>query len=184
MACNTSLNGITDDICNVFGGVVAVGIGVREDVDTLTVAAGEVTAMTVTPNMSTYFFKEGQAFADGDSNVDFESGVTTFENRLTLHAKGQTLLKRNELMALSEGQKELYAIYKMDTGTYWAIGLTSEDEDDSGKLGARLSSIGHNTGQQRSDTNEFTFVLSVTMDKALPLAVNSTVADALFNPLP
>src|SRR6056297_784484 len=105
MACNTSLNGITDDICEVYGGVVAVGIGVREDVSTLTVADGEVTAMTVTPDMSTYFFKEGQAFADGDSSIDFSTGVTTYQNRLTLHAKGQTLLKRNELMALSEGQR-------------------------------------------------------------------------------
>jgi hypothetical protein len=181
MACNTSLNGITDDICKVFGGVVAIGIGVRDDVSALTVAAGEITAMTVSPDMSTYFFKEGQAFADGDSNVDFETGVTTFENRLTLHLKGQTLLKRNELEALAEGQKELYALYKMDTGTTWAIGLNSEDED-SEKLGARLSSITHNTGQQRSDTNEFVMVLSVMMDKALPLAVDATVAGNLFDP--
>jgi len=181
MACNTSLNGITDDICEVYGGVVAVGIGVREDVSTLTVVDGEVTAMTVTPDMSTYFFKEGQAFADGDSSIDFSTGVTTYQNRLTLHAKGQTLLKRNELMALSEGQRELYAIYKMDTGIYFAIGLNSEIEE-SEKLGARLQSVTHNTGQQRSDANEYVYVLSVDMDKALPLAVDETVADTLFNP--
>jgi hypothetical protein len=69
----------------------------------------------------------------------------------------------------------------MDTGIYFAIGLNSEDEE-SGKLGARLQSITHNTGQSRSDTNEYIYVLSVNLDKALPLAVDETVADDLFNP--
>ena len=177
MSCNIILSGITDD-CNVYGGVVQIGVIPKQYLSGATVTNGELTAVSFTEDVADYYFKEGHATANQESEIDFDAGTTVFNNSISINLKGQNLLKRNELMLLGKGQQELVAFYKLDTGVHFVIGLT--DGEDGEKIGARLTSIAGEIGARRADANHFEVTIAVEQDKELPLVVTKSVFDSLF----
>lgn len=181
MACNTELNGISRVCTNISGGVVEAHAIAKEHLVSATISDGELTAADFgTGNeFAEYQFRQGQAMANQDSEIDFESSTTVFNNNITIHFKGQDLVKRNELMLLSKAQQELVVFYKLDTGIWFALGMTNADNGDN-FLGARVSEINGETGQNRSDTNEFVLQIAVTEDKELPLVVAESLIDDIL----
>ena len=176
MACNTELNGIADDCKNVYGGVVEVKAIAKEHLDTVTITDGEVTALTFDaggPSLSDYYFKEGDATANTESEINFDESTTVFNNHINLVLKGQNLAKRNELMLLAKAQQELIVLYKLDTGVIFALGLT--DGEDGKKIGARVMELTGEIGARRADANKYDLQIGVEQDKELPLVVDSAV---------
>ena len=179
MACNTELNGIADDCKNVYGGVVEIKAIAKEHLDTVAITGGEVTALTFSTgtDLADYYFKEGDATANTESEINFDESTTVFNNHINLILKGQNLAKRNELMLLAKAQQELIVLYKLDTGVIFALGLT--DGEDGKKIGARVMEITGELGARRADANKYDLQIGVEQDKELPLVVDSTVYDGL-----
>lgn len=172
--CYSELNGI-EECLDVFGGIASkILIAPKCELEFIASGVtGSITGLTFSNDMSEYEFRQGHAFSSISSEIDLDTTTTLFNISLTIHLKGQSLIKRNELVLLTKFQQELGIVFQDEIGTWWALGLNPDD-----RFGMRVSEITGETGQNRTDTNEYIVVFS-GLFKELPYVVDEAIIPTL-----
>jgi hypothetical protein len=167
------LNGFNECV-DVYGGIDEVYILPKCNLEGLEVNNGEVTGITISASFSQYNFRQDAAEFTIAPAIDFEAGTTLFETTLAVSFHGMTVVKRNELMLLTQGQQELIYIFKDNIGTYWIVGAQLND-----KRGVRVQSVGGGTGRLRTDANRFEIELFGQL-KQLPYVIDESVVNGII----
>lgn len=178
--CN-SLYGIPrgcDD--NNLGAIKEALIASFEDVEDYTVTAtgdedsdGEITAITMaaTTNFEKFEFPKDVSNYTEEMAVDFASDTHSWTQTLNLGFRRFSLRKRNAIMTLAEGRRDLVAIVLDNNGDYWALGFTQ---------GLRLSQDSTGTGDTRATGQTLNVALTSENETKKAYKVDPTIISALL----
>lgn len=170
MACTQTLAGLAKDCSANMGGIVEVLIAPFDDVTSVTVTTGVISAITMasTKKFKRYNFAKNTGSLTSTYNIDAASGVKYVTSDLLLQFNRMETTKRVEITALALG--DLAVIVKDANGIYWYLG---KDEPVNASAGDGQ------TGTARGDANRYTITLQ---DESLemPYEVSaSIIADLL-----
>ncbi len=174
MACNqtlTNLNRACSDKNNKGGLYTEIKVAEWDKVTVSYNSDGVISAITLAQNASwyTYQFAKGAAIFDSEYTFDSETGDKQFcTNNLTINFKKQDASKRASLVALCNS--EVFVLVKDANGIWYAMGTEEY---------VSCTSATSTTGQARTDTNQYTTVLTDTTADYAPI-VPQTVIDVLF----
>jgi len=173
MACTSLLTqGSTLDCLDSTGGVTEIYLANTENVDSFTVVAGEVTALTQVAATNFYIYELEQEDADFISNEikSIENGTLHYETVLNFTINKISKEKNVELQLMAAARK-LAVIMKDGNGVYHAIGL----DFGAMKMGGTNQSA---TGKAFGDANGYTVGIS-SKESHLPYIVDATVVAGL-----
>lgn len=174
MACNQTLTNLTRQCSdrNNKGGLYTEVIIAEWDKVTLTKNSdGDITAITLAQDASwyTYQFAKGAAVFGSEYTFDGETGDKQFcTNTLTINFKKQDASKRTSLVGLCNS--EVFILVKDANGIWYVMG--SEEY-------VSCNSANSTTGQQRTDSNQYTVSLVDTTQDYAPIVSDSVVETAL-----
>ena len=164
MACvSQTLNGIALD-CDNTGGLKALYLVDVVDVSGVTVASGEVTAisMVATKKFKAFSFRKGNANFASTGNRDDAAGTSYVETVTTAQFNKMETVKRADLVDLAMANS--YVIAQDQNNKYWFIGYKSYNSSvTNGASGAAMA-----------DANAYTVTLT-TQTKELPMEVQASV---------
>jgi len=173
MACTSLLTqGFTLDCLDSIGGITELMITNTENVDSFTVVAGEVTALTQVALTNFYIYELEQDDADfiSTENKSTESGTTFWETVLNFTINKISKEKNVELQLMAAARK-LAVIVKDGNGVYHAIGL----DFGAMKMGGTNQSA---TGKAFGDANGYTVGITAK-ESHYPYTVDATVVAGL-----
>ena len=175
MACNQTLTNLTRQCSdkNNKGGLYTEVIVAEWDKVTLTWTDGAITAITLDENASwyTYQFAKGAASFGSEYTFDGETGDKQFcTNTLTINFKKQDASKRTSLIGLCNS--EVFVLVKDANGIWYVMG--SEEY-------VSCNSANSQTGQARTDANQYTVSLVDTTQDYAPI-VSDAIVDAALHP--
>lgn len=165
MSCVQSLAGITRDCLANIGGVRAVWLANYANIDTLTEAAGAITAISVlnSEKFKEYQFARNTASLTSNNTVNAENGTSYVESDLVMVFNRMDTTKRLEMVALAQG--ELVAIVEDNNGNMWYLGHD---------FPLTLSAGDGVTGTQRADRNGYSVTLHDLSDE-MPMPFTGTI---------
>lgn len=169
MACNQTLSGLLKDCSSSMGGIVEVLLANREDVATVTVADGGISAITMADSAKfhKYAFARNTGSMSSNYTIDQTTGVRFVATDLVMVFNRMETAKRVEITALA--QNDLVAIVKDANGKYWYLGY---DEAVTATAGDGLS------GTARADRNGYSITLQDNSHE-MPYEVDETIIAAL-----
>ena len=170
MGCSQTLAGLARDCGANIGGIKAVYLANFDDVDTVTLTSGVVTAITMvsTKKFYAYSFNPQTSNFTTTIQVNRENGSLYFETVLSLVFTKQDATKRLEVDAIS--QAGLAVIVEDNNGEFWYLGY---DEP------ALLTAGTAETGTARADRNGYALELT-DAQKQMPYTVDSSIISALL----
>ena len=165
MSCVQTLSGITRDCLANIGGIRAVYLANYANVDTLTEAAGAITAITMlnSEKFKEYQFARNTASLTSNNTVNAENGTSYVESDLVMVFNRMDTTKRLEVVAMAQG--ELVAIVEDNNGNMWYLGHD---------FPLTLSAGDGVTGTQRADRNGYSVTLHDASDE-MPMPFTGTI---------
>lgn len=162
MACTQTLSGLTRDCAPSKGGVVEVYLANYDDVASVTLTDGKVSAITMvsTAKFKKYAFAPQTAFMSGSYQINNENGTKYVLTQLQMVFSRMETTKRIEVSAIAQGL--LVAMVKDANGAYWYLGYDEPLQLSDGGLG---------TGTNRADRNGYTVTLDDNSDEP-PYEIN------------
>lgn len=132
------------------GGILEVYIANHDDVDSLTVATGEITGITMvsTKKFKKYLFNPQTGSLTSTYNIDAANNVNFVQSELVLLFGKMETTKRIEISALALA--ELAVIVKDANGTYFYLGKDNP---------VRATAGDGQTGTARTDGNRYSITL-------------------------
>ena len=169
MPCTQTLSGLAKDCAANMGGIVEVLIANYDDITSVTVTDGMISAITgadLAP-FKRYSFARNTGSLTSTYNLDPASGTKFVSSDLVLQFNRMQTQARVEITALALG--DLVCIVKDANGKYWYLGY---DEPVNASAGDGQ------TGTARADANRYTITLQ---DNSLemPYEVDPSIVDAL-----
>lgn len=151
MACSQTLAGLARDCSPSIGGVKTVYIANYDDVDTISVTTGIISAITMlnSAKFKKYYIRRGAGSMTSTLNVDATSGSNYVSTEVALQFSRMETTKRLEMTALS--QDEVAIIVEDMNGVFWYLG---KDEPVLASAGTG------ETGTARSDANQYTLTFT------------------------
>ena len=174
MACDT-LIGIAKDCLNSFGGIDTVLIADREGLDTITVTSGEITALALeTPAtwQKFHFARNSGNFTEA-MTTDVTTGSNTYTQTITFNLARREVNKRNALMLLGAGQRDLMFLVKDNNGNWWLFGYNEDLE-----RGLQMTGLDGGSGSAGTELNGYTPTFSGEL-KEMAYAVDSSIIPTL-----
>ena len=165
MACTQTLAGIARDCLANMGGIKAVWLANAAKVDTVTVTAGAITAITMlnSETFKKYEFARGTSSMSSNYAVNAENGTTYVETDLLMVFNRMDTTKRLEIVALAQG--ELVAFVEDNNGKVWYLG---KDEP------LTINAADGLTGVARADRNGYSITLRDNSQE-LPMEFTGTI---------
>lgn len=157
MPCSLT-QGYSFDCRNNVGGIKKVYIGSRDDVDTITIANGLVSAVTMISNQF-YLYdltRESSNFSE-TVNTNVQNGTTFYAQSLEIVLNKLQVNTRNEIILL--GQNRLCIIVEDNNGRYWMLGF---------KNGIDLTGGGSASGTAYGDRNGYTLTFTGSENELAP----------------
>jgi len=150
MACTQTLTGISRDCLGNNGGIRKVWLANYDNVASLTVASGAITAITMSNSekFKLYEFARNTSSLSSNYAVNAENGTSYVESDLLMVFNRMDTSKRLEIVALAQGN--LVAIVEDNNGNKWYLG---KDFPVTINAGDGL------TGTARSDRNGYSITL-------------------------
>lgn len=172
MACNTTLSAITKGCENNFGGLKQLYIIPAEFILTSTVTGGGLTAMSLTGSnrFQAFEFNKGGASYTEPSAISLETGSTIINQTISLTIPRRDLAKRNSIMLLASGQRNLVIIGLDWNGIYWIFGLNNY---------CNLTELGEGSGVAKADGSKYSLTF-VAEEAELAYVVNSSLISSLI----
>ncbi len=149
MSCNTSLTSILKSCDNNIGGLAAIYIAPTEFVSGTTVVNGQITAFTMSGSatFTKFEFNKNSANYVEEAGINFENGSTFYTTTTNMIIPRRELSKRNALMLIAAGQRNLKLILLDNNGLYWYQGYANS---------ANLSALGDGSGLAKADGSKYT----------------------------
>lgn len=150
MSCTLISSGITKACDNNIGGITNIYITDFVNVESITSATGEISAIALASGTQYYeyeFNKYTSTFGEKDT-ISIENGTVFAEQTVTLKLARRQKTSRNNLALLLH--KDLSVIVKDSNGLYWLIGETR---------GAYLTDITSESGTNSGDFNGYTVII-------------------------
>lgn len=150
MACTQTLTGISRDCLGNNGGIRKVWLANYDNVASLTVSAGAITAITMSNSekFKLYEFARNTSSLSSNYAVNAENGTSYVESDLLMVFNRMDTSKRLEIVALAQGN--LVAIVEDNNGNKWYLG---KDFPVTINAGDGL------TGTARGDRNGYSITL-------------------------
>ena len=175
-----ALTSISKDCLNSIGGVDEVLLNDLADIASVTITSGEVTAIALDGGSPVYFqayqMTRDSSVLSHTAEVDTTAGSTLYAQTLTLQFKRQELAKRNSVMLMAAGQRDLVALVKDNNGQWWLAGYSPDLTQ-----GLQLTGGESSTGTAKSDMNGYVVELSNQLPER-PYPVDSSIIAALLAP--
>ncbi len=154
-SCNQVLSGLVNDCASSKGGIVEALIANHEDVASVTVTEGQITAITMAESakFKKYYFKRNTGQFTSTLNISEENGTKYVSTDIVLLFSRMETVKRIEMEALA--MNDLAVIVKDANGKYWYFGY---DEPVSASAGDGQ------TGTARGDSNRYSITLQDNSD--------------------
>lgn len=171
MSCvNQAIAGLARDCATSMGGIKKVYIAAYEDVATVEVTEGKISAITMvdTKKFYEYALRKGAGSFTSTNTIDPANGVNYVTTDLVFNMLRMDTVKRTEMAALSVN--ELAVIVEDANGIYWYLGY---DEAVTATTG------GGQTGTARTDGNMFTITLQDTA-VSYPYEVDASIIAGLI----
>lgn len=171
MSCLQTLAGIARDCDSSMGGVKRVLIANHDDVATVTVTSGKITAVTMAggATFKEYVFRKETSSMESAWQVNGQNGTVYIHTALTLMFHHMTTAKRQEMNALASGT--FAVVVEDNNGQYWYMGFDNPVVIDSGEQ--------NGTGTAMADANRYGIVLGDD-SRELPYEVADTVIAGLL----
>jgi len=120
MAC-TTITAISKGCDNNRGSIVALYIADQENVTGTTVTAGTISAIAMSGSVDfvTVEFNRNAGNYTEDMALELVNGATIWNQTVNITLPRREVAKRNSIMLLAEGQRELALIAKDGNGLYW-----------------------------------------------------------------
>jgi hypothetical protein len=153
MSCPLA-SGFTRDCSDSIGGIEEVLISERDNIDSYTEAAHEITAITQAAATSFYRYelKKEAGSITSTATIDPVGGTSFYDNVCAFTINKLTAAKTNEIKLMILAR--LFVIVKDNNGKYWAMGADNFAEG---------SNLVAQTGQAYGDANQYQIEL---MDKS------------------
>lgn len=150
MACTQTLTGITRDCLGNNGGIRKVWLANYDNVASLTVASGAITAISMSNSekFKLYEFARNTSSLTSNYAVNAENGTSYVESDLLMVFNRMDTSKRLEIVALAQGN--LVAIVEDNNGNKWYLGKDFPVTINAGD---------GQTGTARADRNGYTITL-------------------------
>lgn len=150
MACTQTLTGITRDCLGNNGGIRKVWLANYDNVASLTVASGAITAITMSNSekFKLYEFARNTSSLTSNYAVNAENGTSYVESDLLMVFNRMDTSKRLEIVALAQGN--LVAIVEDNNGNKWYLGKDFPVTINAGD---------GQTGTARADRNGYSITL-------------------------
>ena len=170
MPCTQTLAGIARECGANMGGIKAVYMANFEDVDTVTITANVVTAITMvsTKKFYAYYFNPNTSSFTTTMQANRENGTLYFETVLSLVFPKQDATKRVEVNALA--QAGLMAIVQDSNDNCWLLGYNDPLLMTTGTA---------ETGVSRADRNGYALELTDAQNQ-MPYTVDDTIISGLL----
>lgn len=171
MSCtNQVLAGLAKDCDNSMGGIKSVYIANYDDVASVTVTDGKITAieMADAAKFLYYYFRKGTSSFTSTLTVDDPNGVRYWTTELVMSFLRMETKKRLEISALSAN--ELAVIIQDANGVYWYLG---KDE------AVTASTADGQSGTARGDGNRYSITLQDTSVEA-PYEIDADIIAGLI----
>lgn len=171
MACTQTLAGLTRDCAANVGGIKAVYIANIDDVSSVTLTSGVISAITMDTGkkFKAYYFKRGQASMTSTPAFNDANEYAGEDTVLSLTFLRQDASKRLEMAALSVG--ELAVIVLDNNGTYWYLGYDNPVFRTGGEAP---------TGAAATDTNSYGLELTDRANQ-LPYTINADAVESVID---
>lgn len=177
MSCPQTLAGIAKDCNASMGGIEVVLIANKDDVASITITSGEISAITmvttgegasaVTASFKEYHFRPGTGNMTSEFQVDEAAGTQYVQTLLALAFNRMETAKRLEIGALALA--DAVAIVGDANGKWWFLGYDHP---------LHLNAAGGETGTARGDRNAYTITLQDD-SLELPYEVQDSVVSGL-----
>jgi hypothetical protein len=150
MSCTQTLSGISRDCLGNNGGIRKVWLANFDNVSSLTVSAGAITAITManSEKFKLYEFPRNTSSLSSNYAVNAENGTSYVETDLLMVFTRMDTSKRLEIVAIAQGN--LVAIVEDNNGNKWYLG---KDYPVTINAGDGL------TGTARGDRNGYSVTL-------------------------
>ena len=150
MACTQTLTGITRDCLGNNGGIRKVWLANYDNVASLTVSAGAITAISMSNSekFKLYEFARNTSSLTSNYAVNAENGTSYVESDLLMVFNRMDTSKRLEIVALAQGN--LVAIVEDNNGNKWYLGKDFPVTINAGD---------GQTGTARADRNGYSITL-------------------------
>lgn len=170
MACNVSLTGIAYDCGVNLSGIKRVLVADYNKVSGVTVAAGEITAITMAASALFYEYIPAKNTGSLTKTLtkDESTGVKYYTNEAVMQFNRMETAKRTEIAALDGAQ--LAVIVEDMNGKFWYLGKDNW---------VSASAVTGQTGAAMDDGNFYTVTLTDTSAE-LPYEVDSDIIPALI----
>lgn len=175
MACVSNLlaSGIGLNCDTGRGGISKLYLAEHQNVDSYTLTAGEVTAITMVTDETFFEFvpteKSVSQFTE-NATINRETGSTFHTQTLTFQLSRRAKEKAVILQTLIAGQKPLAAIVLDNNGIYWFLGLVE---------GVQVSALDGGSGTGKDTLNGYTISLEGQEADFAP-EVDSTIIAGLL----
>jgi len=165
MACAQTLSGLVHDCAANMGGIKAVYLANKADVDAITVASDKITGITMAASAKFHKYEFARRTGSLSSNwqVNAENGTKFVQTDLLLVFNRMETTKRVEIAAMAAG--ELVAIVEDNNGVYHYLGMEAPLEISAGD---------GLTGTAMADRNGYSITLQ---DQSLGLPMEVLVGD-------
>ena len=165
MACAQTLSGLVHDCAANMGGIKAVYLANKADVDAITVASDKITGITMAASAKFHKYEFARRTGSLSSNwqVNAENGTKFVQTDLLLVFNRMQTTSRVEIAAMAAG--ELVAIVEDNNGVYHFLGMEAPLEISAGD---------GLTGTAMADRNGYSITLQ---DQSLGLPMEVLVGD-------
>ena len=165
MPCPQTLSGLVHDCAANMGGIKAVYLANKADVDAITVASDKITGITMAASAKFHKYEFARRTGSLSSNwqVNAENGTKFVQTDLLLVFNRMETTKRVEIAAMAAG--ELVAIVEDNNGVYHYLGMEAPLEISAGD---------GLTGTAMADRNGYSITLQ---DQSLGLPMEVLVGD-------
>jgi hypothetical protein len=174
MACNTNLTSILKGCDNNAGGLTNIYLAPAEQLESTTLVAGEVTAISMTASAQFVEFsvnKNSASYVE-EAGIDLTAGSTFYTTTLTLTIPRREVAKRQSIALIAAGQRNLAIIIRDANGLYWFMGYAEY---------ANLTGLGEGSGAAKADGSKYALTFLAEEAEMMP-EVDSTIIPALLIP--
>jgi len=173
MSCiNTSLTEIKFCNLNNSGGITNVYLAPSESVLSTTASTGTITGISMSGSSKfiEYQFNKNTGNYTEEAAISLENGSTFFTTTLSLVIPRREVAKRNSILLVSSGQRNLKIIIKDGNGLYWYMGYANS---------ANLTALGEGSGTAMGDGSKYSLTFLAQEPELMP-EVSSTIIASLI----
>jgi hypothetical protein len=157
-SCNNIIPIIKSCDDNNLGALNEIYIADYEDVLSFGLTGSTVNSITMatSSNFESFYFKKNMAFYTENQVVDFEADTHGWEQVITLNLRRIEVDKRDAIMVLAEGRRELVIITKSNNGDIRIFGSDA---------GLRLSGSESGSGENRASGSFYTLTFTAEIER-------------------